>query len=173
MVNPYPDIRTWAVPTGVLAATLEAVHPSTHPGVEAGVFWLGNRDTEASVTAVVIPHGRGVDELPGCWRVSPEVFGRIGSWATATGVTLLGVCHTHSGPSPARLSIRDRTHSIKVPSILAVVIARDGLESEPELWGWYVWRDGDYQPLRSNRLRLGHGNPPTIWRADVDGVFPI
>jgi hypothetical protein len=176
MRDPYPQINTWAIPSGVVNTTLDAVHPSTHPGVEAGVFWLGPRVAAARVDAVVIPRGDGVEERAGCWRVTPEVFGRIGSWATTSGVSLLAVCHTHGGRSPAQLSRRDRTHSIKAPGVLAIVIGHNGDEPEPGRWGWYVWQDGDYRTLtardRSVRLRLDDGDAPSVWRADAHGVFP-
>ncbi len=175
MGQPYPAIARWSVPLVVLSATLDAVHPSRHPGVETGVFWLGRRHSASTVSAVVMPRGVGVDEQAGGWRVSPEVFGTIGSWATTRGISLLAVCHTHGGPSPAQLSRRDRTHSVKAPGILSVVIGRDGDEPNPGQWGWYVWEHGDYRMLGteelSHRLHIRAPLAATVWTADVTGVF--
>ena len=158
----------------MVTSTLTAVRQAKHPGVEAGVFWLGRRGGVARVEAVVIPEGRGVDQLPGCWRVSTEVFGRISAWASTEELDLLAVCHTHSGPSPAKLSRRDRTHSVKAPGVLAAVIGRDGDEPDWQRWGWYVWRDGDYRlftpTARSRRLLLEADGAITTWRADAVGV---
>jgi hypothetical protein len=177
VVDPYPAIARWAISPGTVVATLDVLDPRRHPGVEAGVFWLGPRRAEAHVSAVVVPDGEGVDALPGCWRVTPEVFGRIGSWATTEGVSLLGIVHTHRGRSPARLSRQDRTHLVKAPGVLAVVVAHDGAEQDPEQWGWYVWNDDAYQLLtardRLKRIDSGDGESPSIWRADVTGVHAV
>jgi Prokaryotic homologs of the JAB domain len=176
-VDPYPTITTWGVSSGVVEATLDALDPLRHRGVEAGVFWLGPRRSEAPVSAVVIPSGAGVDQLPGCWRVTPEVFGRVGSWATREGVSLLGVVHTHGGPSPARLSRQDRAHLVKASGVLAVVIALDGKEPNPDRWGWYVWADDVYHQLtaldRARRLQRSDSPPPSVWRADATGVYAV
>ncbi|MGH9919851.1 MAG: Mov34/MPN/PAD-1 family protein [Nitrososphaerales archaeon] len=177
MVDPYPEIRTWGVSAGVVDATLDALDPARHPGVEAGVFRLGPRQSDSPVSAVVIPRGEGVDALPGCWRVTPEVFGRVGSWATAAGVNLLGVVHTHGGRSPARLSRQDRAHLVKAPGVLAVVVAHNGSEPDPDRWGWYVWTYDVYHlltpPDRAQRLTRPGGTSPSVWRADATGVYPV
>jgi Prokaryotic homologs of the JAB domain len=177
VVDPYPVIARWGISHGTVAATLDALDPRRHPDAEAGVFWLGPRRTEAPVTAVVIPQGDGVDALPGCWRVTPEVFGRISSWATTKGVSLLGIVHTHGGGSPARLSSQDRAHLVKAPGVLAVVVAHNGGEPEPQSWGWYVWADDTYHRLnvrdRMERIRWGDGEMPSTWRADIHGVYAL
>lgn len=177
MVDPYPAITTWGISSGVVQATLDALDPRRHRGVEAGVFWLGPRRSDAPVSAVVIPSGDGVDQLPGCWRVSPEVFGRVGSWASGEGVSLLGVVHTHGGRSPARLSKQDRAHLVKAPGVLAVVVARNGDESESDRWGWYVWADDVYHHLDGRdldrQIQRPNTSPPSVWRADASGVYAV
>ena len=177
--EPYPEIERWKIPRGAIDATLEEVKPVTHPGVEAGVLWLGRRSTVAQIEAVVTPTGGGVQQYADCWRVSYQVYGRISAWATEAGLSLLAVCHTHGGPSPARLSRRDRTHSVKAPGVLAAVIGHDGDDGdEPDWvrWGWYEWRSGDYQLLsgfvRSQRLIVEADTAVTTWRADAFGVAP-
>jgi hypothetical protein len=175
-VDPYPAITTWAVGAGVIRETLAAVDPRLRPRCEAGVFWLGRRRAEARVDAVVVPIGDGVEQLPGRWRVTAAVFGQISTWATDSSVQLLAVGHTHGGPSPATLSRRDRTHSIKAPGVLAVVIAHNGGETDPAHWAWYVWERSDYRLLdaseRRDRVRIDDTHEPTVWRADVHGVHP-
>jgi hypothetical protein len=173
--DPYPDISRWCIPATAIELTLEAIRPSGHPGVEAGTFWLGRRETTSRVEAVVIPAGEGVDQMQGCWRVSSEVYGRVSRWAVTRGFSLLAVCHTHEGPSPARLSRRDRTHSVKAPGILAVVVGCNGGEADWMRWGWYVWHGDDYQHVNaSDLLRAVHidNGQATAWRVDATGIFP-
>jgi len=174
--GPYPEIERWGIPRAAIAATLEEFQPATHPGVEAGVFWLGRRSTVAQVEAVVTPKGDGIHEYAGCWQVSYQAFGRISAWANGEGFSLLAVCHTHGGRSPALLSPRDRTHSIKAPGVLAAVVGRDGAEPDWMRWGWYEWRSGDYRLLsrldRARRLTIDVEGAVTTWRADAFGVVP-
>lgn len=175
VVDPYPAIATWDISSGVVSATLDALDPVRHRGVEAGVFWLGRRQAAARVEAVVVPNGDGVEGDRGHWQVSTAVFGQVSRWATSAGVSLLAVCHTHGGRSPARLSRIDRTHGVKAPGVLSIVIAHNGAEADPQRWGWYVWRDGDYCVLspadRSQRLHLEGETTPTLWRADATGTY--
>jgi proteasome lid subunit RPN8/RPN11 len=175
--EPYPEIERWIIPRLAIDATLDEVKPANHPGIEAGVFWLGCRSTIARVEAVVTPKGYGVNQFADCWQVSYRVYGGISAWATDAGLGLLAVCHTHGGPSPARLSRRDRTHSVKAPGVLAAVIGRDGDETDWTRWGWYEWNSGDYwqlsQSARSKRLIVVSDGTMTTWRADAFGVVPV
>ncbi len=159
----------------VIEATLAAVQPSGRRGLESGVFWLGPREDVSVVTAVVMPTGPGVEERRGYWRVTPEVFGAIASWATPRGLSLLGVCHTHGVGIPARLSRQDRTHSIKAPGVLAVVIGSGGDEPDHAKWGWYVWEEGDYRALsegeRVRRIDMAAAKEILTARADRTGVL--
>jgi hypothetical protein len=174
VTDPYPAIASWVIPPRGLAATLEAVQPSGRRGLESGAFWLGVRTDVSAVTAVVIPTGPGVEEREGFWRVTPEVFGAVTSWANPRGLSLLAVCHTHGLGIPARLSRQDRTHSIKAPGVLAIVIGCGGDEPDHTKWGWYVWEDGDYRELshqeRTRRIEIGGADGVTLCRADSTGV---
>jgi hypothetical protein len=129
------------------------------------------------VSAVVLPRGKGVDESPAQWRVSPEVFGAISRWARPGGLTLLGIAHTHVRGVPARLSWADRHRSVRVPGILAVVIGNAGQDDDHYGWGWYVYEDDDYRELlRPELMRRVQGSSREtveVWCADSEGVWPL
>src|SRR2546425_5628601 len=112
MSSPYPEIKEWIVSGAVKRATLDGVRPSGHRGNESGAFWLGEREARALVTAVVLPQGKGVEESPGQWRVTPEVFGAITRWAKPRRLALLGIAHTHPRGVPAKLTWPDRHRSV-------------------------------------------------------------
>jgi hypothetical protein len=175
--SPYPEIRHWIVPDAAKGATLNGVRPSGHQGNESGAFWLGVREAVAPVTAVVLPQGKGVEESPGQWRVSPEVFGAITRWAKPRGLALLGIAHTHIRGGPARLSWADRYRSVRVPGILAVVIGNGGEDDDHFDWGWYVYEEDDYRELCGDELRRRvHGGGAAtleVWRADSAGVWTL
>lgn len=177
MSTPYPDIDQWVLPDAAKRATFRGVRPSGHRGNESGAFWLGVRASVACVSAVVLPRGKGVDESPGQWRVSPEVFGAISRWARPRGLALLGIAHTHVRGSPARLSWADRHRSVRVPGILAVVIGNAGEDDDHYGWGWYVYEDDDYRELLRPELmrRVQESSRETVevWRADSEGVWPL
>ena len=177
MSTPYPEINEWILPAAAERATLDGVRPPGQRGNESGAFWLGVRASVAPVRAVVLPQGKGVDENPGQWRVSPEVFGAISRWAKPRGLTLLGIAHTHIRGVPARLSWADRNRSVRVPGILAVVIGNGGDDDDRYDWGWYVYEDEDYrQLLRPELMRRVQGNSKEaveVWRADSEGVWPL
>jgi proteasome lid subunit RPN8/RPN11 len=173
----YPAIGRWVVPGGVKSATLAGVRPSGRRGSESGAFWLGTRAAVSCVTTVVLPQGEGVEESPGQWRVSPEVFGAISRWAKPRGLTLLGIAHTHVRGVPPRLSWADRHRSVRVPGILAVVIGRGGEDVNHRDWGWYVFETGDYREIAvtelEERVTIAAGNSVNVWRADAKGVWEL
>lgn len=177
MSSPYPEIGEWIVPAAVKKATLTGVRPSGYRGKESGAFWLGLREAIAPVTAVVLPQGKGVDESPAQWRVSPEVFGAITRWATPRGLALLGIAHTHIRGVPARLSWADRHSSVRVPGILAIVIGNGGGDADHYDWGWYVYEEDDYRELSGTelgrRVREDDITRTEVWRADSEGVWPL
>ena len=172
----YPQIDEWLVPTAAMTATLSGVVPSGRLGNESGAFWLGTRAGVARVTHVVLPRGKGVEERPYHWRVSPEVFGAISRWAKPRNLTLLGIAHTHGEGVPALLSRADRRQSVRVPGILAVVIGNSGLDDDHEKWGWYVYEAEDYRQLLRNelhrRVQPDVGAAVDVWDADSEGVWP-
>ncbi len=177
MSTPYPDIRRWVLPEAAKAATLAGVQPAGRRGDESGAFWLGTRATVARVTAVVLPAGSGVDENPGQWRVSPEVFGAISRWAKPRGRTLLGIAHTHMHGVRSELSWADRRRSVCVPGILSVVIGNAGEDEDYRDWGWYLYDGGDYRPLvppeLARRVEIGAREVVEVWRADSQGVWRL
>ncbi len=177
MSSPYPEIKEWMVPDAVKRATLAGVRPSGHRGNESGAFWLGVREAVAPVTAVILPQGKGVEESPGQWRVSPEVFGAITRWAKPRGLALLGIAHTHICGVPPRLSWADRHRSVRVPGILAVVIGNGGEDEDHYDWGWYIYEEDDYRELSRVELRRrvqeNGAGAVEVWRADSEGVWPL
>jgi hypothetical protein len=177
VTDPYPVIASWVIPAKAIESTLKAVRPSGRRGLESGAFWLGARTSVSIISAVVIPSGPGVDECEGYWRVTPEVFGTVASWAAPRGLSLLGVCHTHGVGIPAKLSRQDRTHSIKAPGVLAIVIGSGGDEPDHAKWGWYVWEHGDYRELpdheRSRRIEIGGNDGVAVARADTTAVTEL
>jgi hypothetical protein len=177
MTSPYPQIDRWAVPESAMTTTLEVVGPAGQQGNESGVFWLGARAGLARVSVVVHPQGEGVEETPGYWRVSPEVFGVISRWAGPLGLTLLGIAHTHGRGVPARLSWADRNRSVRVPGILAVVIGNGGEDHDYRGWGWYVHENGDFRELGEaelmERVEVQVGETVAVWRADNAGVWQL
>src|SRR5258708_11476177 len=139
MAAVYPPIERWVVAEQVLAGTLEGVRSAGRLGREAGVFWLGRRDEMAQISAVVVLRGVGVEELPNCWRVSPEVFGAVTRWATPRNLCLLGVAHIHLGGVRPVLSWTDRSFGVRVPGVLSVVVGGAGGECDYLNLGWYVF----------------------------------
>lgn len=129
------------------------------------------------MTAVVLPKGKGIEESPGQWRVSPEVFGTISRWAGPRGVTLLGTAHTHARGVPPRLSWIDRHGGVRVPGILAVVIGNGGEDDDHFAWGWYVYEADDFRqllrPELARRIERNSREHVEIWRADSQGVWPL
>ena len=136
-MHPYPVIDAWELDRSAITATLAAVQRPGRDGKEGGVFWVGTRAAISIVHAVVVPVGDGVIEAPGFWRVTPEVYGTISRWAAERGWSLLGICHIHGEGVPARLSAQDRSHLVRAPGVLAVVIGSGGRDLDPGRWGWY------------------------------------
>jgi len=174
MSDLYPSIDRWAFPEASLAATAAAVLPAGRRGFEAGVFWLGDRSRISRLRAVVVPSGPGVEERPGRWRVSPEVFGAISRWALPRRNKKLGVVHTHPEGIPPRLSLPDRTESVQVPGILAVVIGNGGADRIHTDWGWYVYEKTDYGQIArheiSTRVEVIPDGEFEVCSADATGV---
>lgn len=173
MTEPYPQIERWLVPRRAMRATLRGVRPAGRRGCESGAFWLGHRAAAATVTAVVLPGGAGVEERPDQWRVSAEVYGRITEWARERSLSLLAVAHTHGGASVA-LSDADRKQSVQVPGVMAVVIDYGGDGRGWHDWSWNVYEEGDYRRVRGRelrrRVRVRRFRHCTICRADSAGV---
>ena len=176
MSTPYPEISIWVVPESARRATLEGVRPTGRRGRESGAFWIGVRSEVSTITAVILPHGRGVEEHAGQWKVSPEVFGTISRWVKPRGMSLLGIAHTHMPGVPARLSWADRHQSVRAPGVLAVVIGNAGEEEDHAQWGWYVFEVEDFRQLAGLELarRIRQGSEGVeVWRADIEGVWPV
>lgn len=173
----YPDIERWVIPGAAMAATLTGVRPSGRRGNESGAFWLGARAAVSRVSAVVLPQGDGVEEGPGQWRVTPEVFGTISRWAKPRGLTLLGIAHTHVRGVPPKLSWADRHRSVRVPGILAIVIGRGGQDANHRDWGWYVFEKDDYRELAlselAGRVEIAVENRVDVVGADADSVWEL
>src|SRR5712692_7750844 len=104
MSSPYPPIKRWVFADGIYTATLQGIRPAGLRGNESGAFWLGKRSAITMVNTVILPSGSGIEERPGQWHVSSEVFGIISWWAKPRGLTLLGIAHTHVRGVPVRLS---------------------------------------------------------------------
>jgi hypothetical protein len=172
----YPRIDRWLVPVNVWAATLAGVLDAGRRGCESGAFWLGTRCSLAEIQAVILPSGAGVEEHPYQWRVSPEVFGEISSWAKPRGLSLLGIAHTHMVGVPVDLSMANRLWSVQVPGVLSVVIGDGGMENEFTRWGWFVYEKNDYRrmPLVEllSRVQLRTEGTLGVYRADSFGIWP-
>lgn len=173
----YPTVRGWVVAEALLRATLDGLRKAGAFRRESGAFWLGSREAEARVSAVVFPRGPGVKEAPGLWRVSPEVFGAITRWAVPLRLCLLAVVHTHIGGGDPFLSWTDRTFGVRVPGVLAVVIPRGGKDPEYLHWGWYVFDKDDYRQLSNSeiteRVRIDSRNHFEACFADEVNVRPL
>jgi len=173
----YPDIDRWIIPSAVMAATVAGVRPAGRRGNESGAFWLGTRAAVSRVTAVVLPHGPGVEGSPGQWRVAPEVFGALSRWAKPRGLTLLNILHTHVQDVPPLLSWADRHRSVRVPGILAVVIGPGGEDADHHDWGWYVFEKDDYRRLMradlDRRVEIAADEALEVWGADSESVWAL
>jgi len=173
----YPRIRRWDIADAALRATLAGVQSAGLLGRESGALWLGERAAVARVTSVVLPSGVGVAESPGCWRVSPEVFGSVARWALPRRLCLLGMAHTHMPGIPALLSSTDRRHGVHVPGFLEVVIGNAGRDGNHRGWGWHVREEQDYQrltePELSARIWIDFDTSVEVWRADAHGVYSV
>jgi proteasome lid subunit RPN8/RPN11 len=177
MSQVYPDINKWAVPEAALTKTVAAVLPAGLAGRESGVFWLGKRSTTATVTALVLPSGQGVEELPEQWRVSPAVFGAISLWAKPKHLALLAIAHIHLPGIPTALSWADRNLSVQVPGILAIVIGNGGADRDHSHWSWYVYSGNEYRKMTivqlKDRLSIRRIGGLSTWRADASGVYEV
>jgi hypothetical protein len=107
----------------------------------------------------------------------PEVFGVITRWGRAQGLTLLGIAHTHIAGVPVDLSPSDRTRSVQVPGMLAVVIGNGGLDKVFADWGWFVYETDDYEIIPRvdllSRIRIAEGNHVQVFKADSSGIVPL
>lgn len=171
--NPYPPIESWRVPEAAVAATLEGVVTGGRRGVESGVFWLGTRETTSVVHAVVLLRGPGVLEAAGLWQVEPEVYGRVARWARGRGLVLLATAHLHRHGVPARLSGLDRSHLVRAPDLLAIVIGDGGEESDPGRWSWNVFADDGFHLLEPDeyaRRVVFVDEPVALACGNADGV---
>lgn len=160
-----------------LVASVDAVLPAGRTGKEAGVFWLGKRGSISTIRTVVVPSGPGVETTPWMWRVSPEVFGTLTRWAIPLQLTLLGVVHTHLKGTPPRLSLADRTESVQVPGILAVVIGNGGMDRDYRTWGWYTYDKVDFREFSRNellnRVRVLPQAEREVWAVNSSSVWKI
>ncbi len=177
MPTPYPQIERWALPKGIVGATLNGVRAAGLCGKESGALWLGERAEMAHIQTVILPSGQGVEERSTHWRVAPEVFGTVTTWAKPRHLTLLAIAHTHMRGVPVRLSWADRYCSVQVPGVLAIVIGNGGADHDYREWGWFVYAQGEYRELLQHelaeRLQIGNECDIDVWRADADGVWPI
>jgi proteasome lid subunit RPN8/RPN11 len=155
---PFPPIERWLIPQAVCEQTRKAVLPAGRRGTESGVFWLGTRATTSVVHVVAMPIGQGVVELSWQWRVSPELYAAVATYAKPRGLSLLAVVHTHLSGRAPRLSRTDRMKGLKVQDALAVIVGSGGEERDPARWGWFVYDSGDYRDLspdeRAARLEM-------------------
>ena len=170
--SPYPSIDAWRLPLAAVAATLSSVVGAGRRGDEAGVFWLGHRDTVAAITAVVSLRGRGVTESPGRWQVSSAVYGVVSRLARTHDLTLLATAHTHGRGIPVAMSSTDRRDGVRVPDFLAVVIGGGGAR-DPRDWSFNVFDGRGFRELTGNefdqRLLFADGDV-LLFRANADGV---
>lgn len=143
----YPPIDQWVVSQRVLNATLECVRPAGRNGRESGVLWLGTRASTAQIFAIAFPRGPGVEERPGRWHLSPEVFGSATRWAALRKLCLLGIAHIHPNGIPPRPSSTDEERGVRIPGILEVIIGNGGEDSDHRDWGWHVFEEDIYRPL--------------------------
>jgi hypothetical protein len=171
--NPYPPIDDWCVPSTAVAATLASVVGAGRRGNEAGVFWLGERESTASVRAIISLRGRGVLESPGRWRVTSEVYGVVSHLAREIDLVLLATAHTHGAGVPVALSRTDREDGVRVPGLLAIVIGDAGQATVDE-WSWNVYvkefHTFDAAEL-ARRVTFADGDI-TLWRANAEGAIP-
>jgi hypothetical protein len=173
----YPEIEKWAVPQAALAKTVAAVLPTGLAGRETGVFWLGERSTIATVSALVMPSGQGVEEHPEQWKVSPAVYGAISLWAKPKHLALLAIAHIHLPGVPVALSWADRNLSVQVPGILAIVIGNGGADRDHSQWSWNVYNRNEYRkmtpPQLGDRIDITPNGRLSTWRADASGVYEV
>ena len=167
--GPYPTIERWVIPADALTATLRGVGLAGQRGVESGALWLGRRGWRSIVSAVVLPRGKGVVELPQRWQVSPEVYGVVSRWASPRSLVLLAMVHIH-GNGDVGMSWSDRNRVVQVPGMLSIIIGNSGTDEDHSDWGWYVYGDGDYRPLnkaeRLKRIVVTTDSHATVWVAD-------
>lgn len=152
MKSVYANIDRWVVAQALLNATLQCVQPAGRLGRESGVFWLGTRGDTARVVAIAFPHGAGVEDHAGYWRVSPEVFGTTTRWAVTRGICLLGMVHTHLPGVPLKLSHTDRRCGVHAPGILEVIIGNGGNAADHRQWAWHVFENAEYHSIRGREL---------------------
>lgn len=171
--SPYPPIDDWCVPTAAVAATLASVVGAGRRGNEAGVFWLGERKSTASVRAIVSLRGLGVLELPGRWRVTSGVYGVVSRLARELDLVLLATAHTHGAGVPVALSRTDREDGVRVPDLLAIVIGDAG-QTPADEWSWNVYADEfrAFDAAELARRVTFAGGDVTLWRANADGAMP-
>ena len=173
----YPTIERWLFVEGVLRQTAEGIRAVGQSEREAGAFWLGKRQQTAHVSCAVLPHGIGVEESPGRWVVSAEVFGAITRWAKPRDLCLLGVAHSHIRGVPPILSWTDRNLGVRVPGLIAAVIGNGGEDADYREWSWYVFENQEYRRFTRreimNRISIDSGDGFEVWMADSKGVHVL
>ncbi len=167
--GPYPAIERWVIPADALLTTLRGIGQAGQRGVESGALWLGQRGLRSIVSAVVLPRGGGVIELPQRWQVSPEVYGVVSRWASPRSLVLLAMVHIHGG-NDVRMSWSDRHRVVQVPGMLSIIIGNGGTDEDHGVWGWYLYDDGEYRALReaerSRRVEVTDDSHASIWMAN-------
>lgn len=111
----------WALPVGLLAASIEIMRPHGRLGNEGLALWLGRADGhQVHVTHVVAPHGPGFRASPFQLKLSWNAMARLTDLADELETYLVGQIHSHPGLF-LDLSEVDVTYGVRCQDYLSLV----------------------------------------------------
>ncbi len=134
--------------------------------LETGALLL-TEPGDTTVTTIAIAGTTGVHRGYGRFVLTMPVIDRLFTYAETNNLQV--VAHVHSHGRGAFLSPIDRTGTIRMTGFIAAVIPTFATPPrDPDRWGWWSFRDGDW-----------HDHPPAVMTdegtvelvtVDADGV---
>jgi hypothetical protein len=132
---------------------------------EAGGFLLGSYD-DATATVLALAEGLGVERSRGLFRISGRAMERLFAFADDENLRVWAQVHSH--PRGSFLSLTDETDGFRVPDFLSGVIPQYAEPPrEPQSWGWWTFRHGEWQPADNPGVA---NRPSRVVTFDEEGV---
>lgn len=136
--NHFHSINTFYLCSDLLEHTIRILREEGKFLTESILFWAGFvSKSEATVSHIFAPKGKGVSRHPLRIRVSEETMAAICDMLNPPHLVLLGQVHTHL--MEAFHSAADDQNSLDTPGFLSFVVpygAREGADAWME-WGFY------------------------------------
>lgn len=152
---------SWALPSNLLADSVEIMRPNGLHGNEGLALWLGDEhDGTARVTHILRLYGGGFVAGPLQLSLSMRAIARITDLSDELGLYWVGQIHSHPGTF-VDLSRVDRAFGVKVQDYLSVVCPHYAQARTNDLddCGVHVFDDGAYRRFNrrevAGRIRVG------------------